>query len=84
MAARDPSSAETVVIRPDGLHGPAQAAPNAGRLVMLGFVVFILIVVVAFICYLRRQARHPRREISDLDALSRPDEDEESEFANWR
>lgn len=56
----------------------------AGRLAMLGFVAFVMLGVVAFFLYLRKQAQNPTQETRDLESLTQVDEDKENDDPSWK
>jgi|MDTC01.1.fsa_nt_gb hypothetical protein len=56
----------------------------AGRLAMLGFVALVMLGVVAFFLYLRKQAKNPSQEASELESLTQVVEEEEDDDASWR
>ena len=51
-------------------------APDAAKLVMLGVIFLIMLGLLGLILRFRYLARHPMREVTDLETLSR-DEPEE-------
>ena len=56
----------------------------AGRLAMLGFVALVMLGVVAFFLYLRKQAQNPAQETRDLESLTQVDEEKEDDDPSWK
>ena len=48
-------------------------APDAAKLVMLGVILVIMLGLVGMILRFRYLSRHPLREVTDLERLSRED-----------
>ncbi len=70
--APEPSSQVPPVDR----HLIQTGAPDAAKFVMLGVIFIILLGLLALALRLRHLAKHPKRDVRDLQSLSRPERDD--------